>query len=419
MAKIFIDTTPLKRYPEFRRMWISQGISTIGSQLAVVGLAVQIFTITHSTIDVGLISLVQLFPALFGALIGGSIADAMGRRKLLIITGLSATVAASLLALNSLRHHPIIWLIYVLAALSAVIQSVDSPARTSVLMSIVDRDLLMSATALRSMLGQFSQIIGPTIGGVLLAVVHVDVIYWINAGSFLVVVVTVLTISAHVPKGGATRFGLRSIVEGFQFLKGRQAVQGCFIADLNATILGMPTSIFPAIAISQFHGGSSTTGLLYAAPGIGSAIGSSFSGWTMSIRRPGYAVCVCIAIWGVALTAFGFSTSLALAVVMLSIAGFADQISAIFRATIIQYEAPDRLRGRLSSIQQAVVQSGPRLGNTEAGIVAGYSTPQISIVSGGLGCVLGIAIVSLFMPKFVHYELGKKERVNELSTEPL
>ena len=398
-------------------MWISQGISTVGSQLAVVGLAVQIFSITHSTIDVGLVSLVQLLPALFGALIGGSIADAMGRRKLLIITGSLAAVAASALALNAMNRHPTVWLIYLLAALSAAIQSVDAPARTSVLMSIVDKELLMSASALRSMLGQFSQIIGPTVGGLLLAVTHVEVVYWINAASFLVVVATVMTISAHVPKGGTTRFGWNSIAEGFAFLRGRQAVQGCFIADLNATILGMPTSIFPAIATGQFHGGPRTIGLLYAAPGIGSAMGSSFSGWTARIYRPGYAVCVCIAIWGVALTAFGLSSSLAIAICMLAVAGFADQVSAIFRATIIQFEAPDRLRGRLSSIQQAVVQAGPRLGNTEAGLVAGFSTPRISVVSGGLGCVIGIAIISVLMPRFVHYRLHGDEHAGELSAE--
>jgi MFS family permease len=405
VPKIFIDRTPLQRYPEFKRLWLSQGVSAIGSQLAIVTLAVQIYRLTGSTIDVGLISLIQLLPAIFGSIVGGSIADAMDRRRLLVITGTLATISAAMLGINAMRHHPIIWVIYLLAAISAAIQSVDSPARTSLLMSIVDRELLVPANALRGVLGQFAQVVGPSIGGVLLAVLHVSIVYWINAASFLVVVGAMFTISAHEPKGGTTRFGMRSIAEGIRFLKGRQALQACFFADLNANILGMPTAVFPALAVVQFHGGSKTMGILYAAPGLGSVIGSAFSGWTLNIRRPGRAVLICITVWGLALAAFGLATSLVVAVIFLAIAGFADQVSAIFRGSIIQSEAPDRLRGRISAIQQASNQAGPRLGNGEAGLIAGISTPQISVISGGLASVVGIAVIALTMHKFSRYEL--------------
>ena len=407
MAKILVDREPLRRYPEFRRLWISQGISSIGSQLAIVTLAVQIYELTHSTIDVGLISLVQLLPALFGSLVGGSIADAMDRRRLLIITGSCAMVVAALLAINATGRHPLLWVIYLLAALAAVIQSIDSPARTSLLMSIVDRELLVSANALRGVLGQFAQVVGPSVGGILIALFHVAPVYWINAASFLAVIIAVSTISPHEPKGGATRFGVRSIAEGISFLRGRPVLQSCFLADLNANILGMPTSLFPALATVQFHGGSRTVGLLYAAPGIGSVIGSTLSGWTLNVRRPGRAVIACITLWGLALAGFGLVHALVGAIVLLAIAGFADQISAIFRGSIIQSEAPDRLRGRISAIQQASNQAGPRLGNAEAGFVAGIFSPEISVVSGGFGAVIGIMMIALSMRGLARYELRR------------
>ncbi|HVB07054.1 MAG TPA: MFS transporter [Acidimicrobiales bacterium] len=416
MGKFFVDTTPLRLYPEFRRVWIGAAVSAVGSQLAVVAVAYQVYRLTHSSLDVGLISLVQLGPSLVGSVLGGSIADAFDRRRLLLFTGSTMAVVSCGLALNAARHHPSLLLIYVLAGANAALQGVDGPARQALLISIVERELLISANALRQLIGQVSQVLGPSLGGILLAAFGVEIVFFLNAGSFVVAVGAVLTVGAHPPLGGATRFGLRSIAEGFQFLKGRQAIQGCFIADLNATILGMPTALFPALATVQFHGGAGTVGLLYAAPGAGAVVASAFSGWTRRIRRPGYAVCVAIVCWGVALTAFGFARQVVLAFGLLAIAGGADVISAVFRSTIIQTETPDRLRGRLTSIQLAVVQSGPRLGNAEAGLVAAASSNQLSVVSGGLGCIVGIAIVARLMPRFIRYELGRDE--HETAAQP-
>ena len=409
VGKLLVDTGPLRNYPEFRRLWTGLAISSIGSQLAVVAIAIEVYDLTKSSLDVGLISLVQLLPALVGSIVGGAIADAIDRRKLLICTGVSMSACAAGLAINAGSRHPTLWLIYVLAALSAGLQGCDGPARVAVLLSIVDKDSIVAANALRQLLAQISLVLGPAIGGVLISIFNVRVVFIVNAASFLVAVMTVLTISSHLPLGGATRFGWRSISEGFEFLKGRQAIQGCFVADLNATILGMPTALFPALAVGQFHGGSRIAGLLYAAPGAGALVCSGFSGWTKAIRRPGYAVCVSIVVWGVALAGFGLAKWLPLALVLLAIAGGADVISAVFRSTIIQTEAPDRLRGRISSIQQAVVTAGPRLGNAEAGFVAALSSNQISVVSGGLGCIVGIALVARLMPRFVRYELGRDE----------
>jgi MFS family permease len=265
--------------------------------------------------------------------------------------------------------------------------------------------MMAKANALRTLSQQIASVAGPSIGGVLIAVAGVHVAFWVNAATFLVAVSTVLTIGSYPPQGGGTRFGWNSISEGFAFLKGRPSIQGCFIADLNATVLGMPTALFPALALHHFHGGSTTLGLLYAAPGIGSTVGSLLSGWIANVRLPGRADVIAITIWGVGIVGFGLAPWLAVAVILLAVAGGADVISAIFRSTIIQTETPDRLRGRLSSIQLMVVTSGPRLGNAEGGLVAAATNAQFSVASGGLGCVVGIGIIARLLPQFLKYQL--------------
>ena len=175
------------------------------------------------------------------------------------------------------------------------------------------------------------------------------------------------------------------------------------MADLNAMVLGMPTALFPAVALSHFHGGPEVLGYLYAAPGAGALTGMLLSGWTVRVSRLGRAVVLAIAAWGVSIAAFGLSPWLWLALFMLAVAGWADVISAVFRNNILQVESPDRLRGRLSAMQIAVVSGGPRLGDAEAGLVAALVGAQGSIVIGGIGCVMGITAIARLMPRFSAY----------------
>jgi MFS family permease len=409
MPRMLLDVEPLRVYPEFRRLWIGFAASSIGTQMSVVAIALEVYRITGSNLDVGLISLVQLFPAIIGSLLGGSIADAMDRRKLLVITGGSMSILSIGLALNADQTHPALVLVYVLAAANAAFQGINAPALTAVLLSIVDRDMMVKANALRQLSAQIASVLGPTVAGLLIPL-GIHVVFWANAATFVLAIGTVVTVGSHPPVGGITRFGWKSISEGLVFLKGRQAIQGCFIADLNAMVLGMPTALFPALALHHFHGGSGTLGILYAAPGFGALLASMVSGWTPRIRRPGRAVVIAIVIWGLGITGFGLVAWFPAAVALIAIAGGADVISAVFRSSIIQTQTPDRLRGRLSALQQMVVTAGPRLGNGEAGIVAALSTTEISVVSGGLGCIIGIAIVAKTMPKFVRYDLNGPDR---------
>ena len=406
--RVFADIAPLRDH-RFRRLWLGYIVSQTGSQITVVAVAYQVYLLTHSSLDVGLVSLAQLVPAIVGPVLGGSLADAIDRTRLLLCIQILLACCSTGLAINAMSRHPALWALYVLPALISGLSAADNPTRTALIIGLVPREHFVSANVLRQSVQQVSLVVGPALGGVLLAATGVQFVYWVDVATFAASIAALISLPPMPPEGGGTRFGLRSVAEGFTFLRGRQAIQGCFVADLNATILGMPTALFPALGLVAFHGGARVVGLLYAAPGIGALAGTVLSGWTNSVRRPGWAVVAAIVVWGSAITVFGVVRWLPLALLLLAVAGCADVISAIFRNSIIQFEAPDRLRGRLSSIQTAVVQSGPRLGNTEAGAVAALSTAQLSVVSGGLGCLAGIAVISFLMPKFLHYKIGPPE----------
>lgn len=410
ISRHLVDITPLRRFPQYRRLWLGYAVRLLGSQLTTTAVTYQVFIISHhSNLDVGFISLAQLAPAILAPMAGGAIADAMDRRKLLVITAICMAVCTVGLALNSLGHHPRLWPLFVLAAAIQAFNGIDAPTRTAVQMTLVDKDSFVSANVLRQMLGQISQVAGPAIAGVLIAVFasNIDWVYWIDVLSTLAAIQAVVRLPPLPPHGGGRKFSLASIVEGFTFLKGRQVIQACFFADLSATVLGLPVSLFPYMAIVHFHGNARTFGVLSACPGIGALLGSLFSGWTSRVVHQGQAVLISIAVWGFALAAFGVVPYFALGCVLVAVAGWADCVSATFRNTIIQVEAPDKLRGRLSSISTAVVQGGPRLGNVEGSLVAAVSSAPIAIVSGGLGCVAGVLLIARFMPKFARYSLSE------------
>jgi MFS family permease len=419
-SRLFVDLTPLRRFPQFRRLWVGYAIRQIGAQLTVTTVIYQVFALTHSNLDVGLIALVQLGPAIFAPIVGGAIADAVDRRKLLIATALLLAASTVGLALNAMSGRAALWPLFVCSAIIWGLAGVDGPTRTTVIMSLVDRDSFVGANILRQLLQQISLVVGPALAGLLIALFahHLAVVYWIDVASTLAALQAVIRLPPLLPHGGGRKFGLASIVEGLSFLKGRQEIQACFIADLNAMVLGMPTSLFPYMATEHFHGGSKAYGLLTAAPGIGAVLGGLVSGWAHRVRRQGLAVLVAITIWGLAIAGFGVAPWLGLGVALLVVAGWADVISATFRNTIVQVQTPDALRGRLSALQSAVVQGGPSLGNAEAGIVAALSSAPISVVSGGLGCVVGIALIAKLMPRFATFELPSADEDSETPGNP-
>lgn len=401
--RVLVDTAPLRQSGAFRRLWTGYLVTTIGSQLTVVAVPFQVYALTRSSLDVGLVGLVQIVPVLAGSLLGGSIADAVDRRRLLAVTQVLLALCSGGLAWNATSRHPALWLVYLVSAASSGIASVDIPTRTAVFANLVDRSMFASASALWQLLMQVGQIAGPAVAGLLIGHVGIASVYEIDAVTFGVSLLAVLSLPPLRPVGGGRRFGIGSITEGLSYLKGRRVLQGNFLIDLNAMVLGMPRALFPALGLTFFHGGATTVGLLYAAPGAGALVGAIFTGWVRAVQRQGRAVLLAVSVWGSAIVAFGLVPYLWAGLVLLGVAGAADVVSAVFRGAILQLEAPESLRGRLSSIQTAVVTGGPRLGDFESGAVAALTTPRIAVVSGGIGCLVGVEVVRRLMGEFARY----------------
>jgi MFS family permease len=415
-----IDIDPLRRFPDFRRMWIGYSIRQIGTQLTVAAVLFQVFQITHSNLAVGLVSIAQLIPGILAAMIGGAIADAMDRRKVLIVTATLISLCTVGLAVNSMGSHTALWPIFVLSGTSWALVCVDTPTRTAVMFTLVDRDSYVSATVLRSVMQQGAAVIGPLVAGVLIGLTHEQfaIVYWIDVAGTLAAFMAIWSIPSQTPAGGGRKFGFSSIVEGLQFLKHREVILACLITDFTANVLGFPQSLFPYMATVRFHGGPYTYGLLVAAPGVGAIAGSIFSGWTPGIRRQGLAVLLSAGVWGMAFALFGVVPWLWLGLILVVIAGWGNVISVAFRSSILQYETPDDLRGRLTALSLASGQAGPRLGNAEAGIVAALVSVPFSIVSGGIGCVIGMLVVAKLYPDFLHYESPHLKRKVQLDERP-
>jgi hypothetical protein len=322
----------------------------------------------------------------------------MDRRKLLLVVQVFMAATSVGLSVNALATHPAVWPLFACTAASAALSAIDSPTRAAMVPGLVTAAKFPAAAALNQILMQGSQAVGPLLAGVLIAKLDLAAAYWFDVGSFVVATGTILAMSEALPIGGTTKVSFASIAEGFRFLKGRQALQGTFVIDINAMVFGMPRALFPEMAVNTFGGGALVFGALSAAPGIGAVLGALSSGWVTRVRRQGRAVLLAVAAWGVSITLFGLTSWLPLALLMLAFAGASDVVSAVFRNTILQLSVPDRLRGRLSAVHIAVVTGGPRLGDAESGSVAALYGTRVSSVTGGLACLAGVGLIARFMP---------------------
>jgi MFS family permease len=396
---VLVDVSPLRDSRQYRLLYGGQLVSVFGRQLTVVASQLQVFLLTGSSLQVGLLSIAQLGPLLACSLLGGAVADAFDRRRVLLWTQLLLAVTSVGLALNASSSAPAVWPLFVLTAVSAGVSAIDSPTRNAAIPSLVRRDQIATATALNQTQYQLALVLGPALAGVVIERVDLSVAYWIDAATFTVALATLLAMAPMVPEGGGRRAGIESIREGLAYVRTQRAVQGAFVVDVNAMVFGMPRALFPELGTQLFGGGPGTVGLLYAAPGAGALLGAVTTGWVASVRRHGLAVLVAVVVWGAAIAAFGLVTWLPAALVLLAVAGAADVISAVFRGTILQLQVPDALRGRLSALNIAVVTGGPRLGDIEAGTVAAATSPQVSVVTGGLACVAGVAVIARVLPE--------------------
>jgi MFS family permease len=399
VATLFADVSPLRNSRDFRRLWAGQTVSGIGSQLTLVAVAYQAFHLTRSTLVVGMIGFTQLVPLLAGALWGGTLADAWDRKRVLTLTQVALAVAVAGLAVNAALAHPQVWVLFVGTAAAAGFQGMDWPARRAALPMLVSERDVNAAVALQTTTMALAMVVGPAVGGLLIAAVGLSAVYLIDVGSYGVSLAAVLTLPRLVPSGGGTPMGLRSMAEGFAHLKSERLLSATYWIDLNAMIFGMPRAVFPALAIHLYGGGAGVVGLLYAAPGAGALAGSLVTGWCGRIRHEGRAIAACVVVWGVAIALFGIIPVLWIGLVLLGLAGAADIFSAVFRQNVQQRTVPDHLQGRLSGTFFAVVAGGPRLGDAETGLAAAIGGPQFAVWSGGLACVVGVGVLLWRVPE--------------------
>ena len=410
MAGFFVDVTPLRGSRDFRLLFLGQTISRLGRQVTLVAAPIQVFDLTGSTLVVGLLGLAQFPALLLGSIVGGLLSDSRDRRLVLIWAQVMFAATTAGLALNAASTRPSIAAVFVLTAANAFVSGIDSPARSASIPRLVEANLLPSAYALQVLMFQTANAIGPAVAGVLISQVSLAAAYWVDTATFGVALLTVFIMSPIPPPEDLAPPGLKSIVESLRFIRSKQEVQGVFLIDINAMIFGMPRALFPEMGLEVFGGNEATVGYMFAAPGFGAMLAGLTSGWVGRVIKPGRATTMAVVIWGLGVAGFGLTSSLWLALALLAVAGAGDAISAVFRQTILQLSTPDRLRGRLSAVQIAVVAGGPRIGDAEAGIVAAGFGPRVAAWSGGLVAALGAVAVGRYLPRFREWERGTAEQ---------
>ena len=415
LPRIAADTTPLRASRDLRLLIGGNVVSGLGTQAALVALPFQLYTQTRSPFLTGLLGAVELGPLVLMSLFGGALADRYDRRKLLLVDQIALVAIAGLLALGAFLGSPPLAVLYVLGGLLAGFGAVQNVVRSAILPNLIAPELVNPAIAVHFGLNQLTYVIGPGLGGLVIGIAGVGAAYTVDAVSCLAMVTTAAAMAPQPPMGRGPaeepQAVLRSIAEGLRFVRGNPALLGSFAIDLLAMTFGMPRALFAVLAVSVYGAGAEGTGLLYASVAAGATVAALTTGWLTHARRLGRITIWAVSVWGAAIALAGLAGSLWLAAALLAVAGAADSVSAVCRSAINQSVTPDRLRGRMSSVFMLVVASGPRLGDVEAGTVAALASVRVSIVSGGLACLAGVALVVLAFPALARYDAGARREV--------
>ncbi|MCA1710799.1 MAG: MFS transporter [Actinobacteria bacterium] len=396
-----LDVSPLRRHRDFRLLFTGQAVTFLGSMITFVAIPYQVYVLTRSTFLVGLLGLVEFAAVLSMAFVGGALADAVDRRRMVQLTELSLLVVSLLLLVNvSVRSVPAL---FALAGVATMLEALQRPSLDALLPRLVPREDLVPAAALGSLRGTVGMIAGPAVGGVLISALGLSWTYGVDVLTFAFSLLMLNRMRAVPPPPDAERPSIRGVVEGIRFARSRPELMGTYLVDINAMFFGMPNALFPALAVR--YGGPEVLGLLYTAPAIGAFLATATSGWTARISRHGLAVLWAAGLWGIAILGFGLSDRLDLALLFLALAGGADMVSGLFRMTIWNTTVPDALRGRLAGIELISYSSGPTLGNVEAGALAAVTSPRFSASVGGVACVVGTLLLAAALPAFRQYDV--------------
>lgn len=412
--RLALDLTPLRSSRDFRLVFTAGGISGLGSFISYVTIPYQVAVLTDDPLMVGLIGVCELVPLIVMAFVGGALADYLDRRLLVLGGEVALTALTGVLLVNSLSDRPHLWLLYLVAALTAAIDGLQRPAMEALTPRIVPPEQIAAATALNTLRWQIAQLGGPALAGVLIATAPLAWVYAIDLATFAVSLVCLAFVRAVPPPPDADRPSLRSVLTGLRYARSRPELLGTYLVDINAMFFGMPQALYPFMA--KELGGPQVLGLLYAAPAVGSLLATLGSGWTGRVHRHGLMVVLAAAAWGVAIVGVGLADALWVALACLVVAGAADMVSGLFRMIIWNQTIPDHLRGRLAGIEMLSYTTGPLLGNVRSGLVARWSVTG-SIVSGGVLCVLGTVALAAALPSFLRYDgrdgLARKQAEDE------
>lgn len=398
---MFLDLTPLRISRDYRYLFFGQLVSFIGSMMSFVVVPIQMYQLTESNLMVGLIGLAEFVPMFVLAFVGGALADAVDRRRMLRLTEIGQTIVTAILLGNALLPRPQIWLLFVCVAIHAGLSGLQRPSFEALIPRIVPLEYMTAVSALNSLRYNVGAIFSPIIAGFIVSSLGASIAYAIDLLTFIASLIAVWMIRAVPPAPDAERPSFDSIKRGFRYAMSRQELLGTYLIDINAMLFGMPLALFPAIAV--FYGGGSV-GFFYSAIAVGALSASLTSGWAKKVNRHGLAITLAAAGWGAAIIVFGFANNLWLALFFLGVAGFFDMISGIFRSTIWNQTIPNHFRGRLAGIEMISYLTGPMLGSAEAGIVAHFFSVKISVIAGGVLTIVGTIVLAILLPKFIAYD---------------
>jgi MFS family permease len=419
VRRLFADVTPLRESPPFRRLWAGSTLSAVGGALTMFAVPLQVYDLTRSPFAVGAIGIAQMVPTITVGLLGGAIADAVDRRRLVLLTTCGSAAVSAGLAVQAFAGLRSVWLLYALVAVAASLSAINAPARRTFIPALLGPGQVAAGLALYRVSFQLMLTVGPALGGLIAATPHLGlrICYLVDAVSFACSFYGVARLPAMARVAGGARPGPRAVVAGVTFIGRTPVLAGAFLADLNATIFGLPIALFPAINAERFGGNPRTLGLFTAAIGVGGLVSAALSGPVSHVSKQGRAMLWAVAIWGGAFAGFAVAPTLWLTLVMLAIAGAADTFTVVFRGTIVQIATPDEFRGRVTAADYVVGAGGGQLGNVEAGALGSLTSPAISALSGGLITVAGAVVIGLALPAFARYQT-RHEDTSAQTSEP-
>jgi MFS family permease len=403
LAGLKVDLTPWRRSRDFRILLVANAAFYLGQWVGLVVLPFQLYDLTGSNFAVGAMGLVVVVPLIVFGLYGGALADLVDRRKLLTATGVTQVVVAAALIGNARLAEPRVWVIYLCGGLLASATALQRPSREALLIRVVKHADIPAAVSLSSLTRQLGQLVGPALGGVLVASAGVAWAYTIDLGGLATATVLSLFLAAYPSHGQRTAPSIGMMADGLRYAVRRRDLLGTYLVDIVGMFLAMPIVLFPAFATDVF-GQPQLLGLLYSAEGIGAAAVTLTSGWIARVHRQGRAVVVACLAWGAAVGVAGLAPNIWIAIGCFVLAGAADMVSALLRAVIWNQTIPDEMRGRLAGIEMLSYQLGPLGGQVRSGVVADLTSVRTAIVSGGLLCLVGVGATAAWLRDFWRYD---------------